>query len=279
MLFTRPAWSPDGTSIAFSGLRGADATSSQGDIYTVGSDGGRSRRVTHVRDADNPVWRPDGRWIVFTRRQLGRNGGVSGGLWTVQPNGSGLKRLTAPQQAQLDTAGSFSPRGDTIAFTRSSCDAGKASCVSGTSDVYLANADGSHQRVIVKRAADPAFAPDGSRIAFDSDRDANGELNYGDQTEVASELYVTRTDGRGGLTRLTHTRAINERHPAWMVNGARLVFQRGSQVDNAEATSILEMNSDGSCQHAILADPHFNTWYASPAPRPGMVRRGRRLTC
>ena len=54
------AISPDGTQVAFS---------YKGDIYVVGTQGGRARQVTSnpAYDSD-PVWTPDGKQLYFTAR-------------------------------------------------------------------------------------------------------------------------------------------------------------------------------------------------------------------
>jgi len=59
----RPAWSPDSRSVAFVSVR----SDGKGDIWTVGPEGEKLRRVT--TDATvydyHPAWSPDGRQIVF----------------------------------------------------------------------------------------------------------------------------------------------------------------------------------------------------------------------
>ena len=57
-----PIWSPDGKHIAFdSRLRG------HGDIYVVGLDGSKPRRLTDDGMDDSvPTWSADGNWIYYT---------------------------------------------------------------------------------------------------------------------------------------------------------------------------------------------------------------------
>jgi hypothetical protein len=50
--------------------------------------------------------------------------------------------------------------------------------------------DGSDARKLAGRSEDPAFSPDGRRIAFASDRNENGSLNYGDKAFFANEPYI-----------------------------------------------------------------------------------------
>lgn len=58
----QPAWSPDGTRIAFSGLTGGIS-----DLYVLNLETGDVRQLTNDRYADlQPTWSPDGSTLAFT---------------------------------------------------------------------------------------------------------------------------------------------------------------------------------------------------------------------
>jgi TolB protein len=62
-----PAWSPDGTQIAFEG-----AVDGQSDIYVMNADGSHIRRLTDDPARDSlPGWSPDGAYIVFNTDRTG----------------------------------------------------------------------------------------------------------------------------------------------------------------------------------------------------------------
>jgi WD40 repeat protein len=82
-----------------------------------------------------------------------------------------------------------------------------------------------------------AFSPDGSRIAFASNRDGN------------FEIYVTDADG-GNVTRLTTTTA-NETEPTWGPDGTWLAYQS----DASGAPQIWSMRADGSDQRPLTEGP------------------------
>jgi len=56
-----PAWSPDGTAIAFA----AEPDENHGEIWLIGSDGTNLRRITDEEKFDDitPTWSRDGKWI------------------------------------------------------------------------------------------------------------------------------------------------------------------------------------------------------------------------
>jgi Tol biopolymer transport system component len=196
---------------------------------------------------------------VFTRTRLRRHG-LDGGLWSVDAAGRGLRRVTPTVRKRVDVATDASRTGDRLAITRRTC---LRRCVRTSSRVYTAAADGSDQRLLANDASDAAFSPDGTRIAFVSERDRNGSLSYGESVTRAAELYVSDADGRHPR-RLTRTRNVNEANPSWSPDGARIAFQRGRVVDNAQGTSVWQANANGSCARPILEDPRLNVWYASP---------------
>jgi TolB protein len=73
---------------------------------------------------------------------------------------------------------------------------------------------------LTRNAADdfnPAWSPDGSTIAFASDRHGS------------YDLYTMRADGTG-LRRITTTSNIYQREPILSPNGRRLAFDRYRQV-------------------------------------------------
>ena len=63
-----PAWSPDGTQLAFESNRDANV-----EIYVVAAGGGTARNITNLPLADDhgPTWSPDGQQILFYSNREG----------------------------------------------------------------------------------------------------------------------------------------------------------------------------------------------------------------
>src|SRR5919107_4812477 len=83
-----PAWSPDGSKIAFSGNAGGD----NAEIYTMKADGSHRTRLTDIPGGDHwPLtWSPDGTRIAFTSEGPEDHSRI----FVMNADGSGLKRLT-----------------------------------------------------------------------------------------------------------------------------------------------------------------------------------------
>jgi TolB protein len=86
--------------------------------------------------------------------------------------------------------------------------------------LWVTNADGSNARRVAAKATegDPAWSPDGRRIAF-------RRLGIG---RVNSDLYVVNADG-SGLRRLTRN-AAKLRWFAWSPDGRTIAFLRNGEV-------------------------------------------------
>jgi TolB protein len=147
-----PAWSPDGTRIAYSG----------GGIFVMNPDG---TGVTRLTDADDvqPAWSPDGGRIAFSRGYHD--------IYVMNADGSGLTQLTSG--AGSDRSPAWSPDGRKIAFQR------------GVS-IYVMNFDGTGvtQLTFGFAAEAPAWSPDGKKIAYYLERNRVYLMNVDGSGEV-----------------------------------------------------------------------------------------------
>ncbi len=89
-----PAWSPDGTQIAFSAVVGVHR-----DIFTMNADGTNLRQLTQTENVDEmgPTWSPDGTQIAFQSNLDG-----NWDIFTMNADGTGHRRLTTNTASDVD---------------------------------------------------------------------------------------------------------------------------------------------------------------------------------
>ena len=148
-----PAWSPDGSALAFAGGRAG-----RRDIYRIGLDGNGLRRITFAAaDEREPAWSRRG-GIAFVRES--RRG--EGDVFTVDPVRRRPRRVTRGRAD--DASPVWSPGGTRLAFTRGS---------RGRRQLFVIRPGSDRRRRLTslrRGVTSPAWAPDGRRIAFATGR-------------------------------------------------------------------------------------------------------------
>ena len=106
----------------------------------------------------------------------------------------------------------------------------------GNADIYLMDADGSHQRRLSHTSGDhrhswlPAWSPDRMSVSFSSNRD-----------DDADQIYVIGVDG-SNVHQLTHTPGKYNWNSDWSPDGKTIAFDS----DRYGMSEIYLMNPDGS---------------------------------
>jgi TolB protein len=199
----RPAWSPDGRTLAFARHEDGGTHIWQYTLDTA-SDAPPRRLSRRTAPEHSAVFASDGqRLLLVTVTQSGTQGNLD--IAALRPDGSGLTPVAH------DTNGlshqdwpAWAPDGRRFAFS---------STHDGNQEIYTAAADGSDVVRVTQSPgidAHPCWSPDGQWLAFATDR-------WG-----GLEVAKARPDGTG-LVRLTRSRGLDD-YPAWAPDGARLAF-------------------------------------------------------
>ena len=167
---TDPAFSPDGSRIAFVSLRDGNA-----EIYVMNADGtGATRLTTDPQPDGRPVFTPDGQAIVFhSARTAGKQQ-----IWTMNVDGTGLTQLT---RDSMNLAPTVSQDGQTVAYV---------SLRDKSYDIWLMSRDGSNQRQLTRspqqRESEPRFLRDGSLAYLVERREGNRTVQQVMRADLAS---------------------------------------------------------------------------------------------
>jgi hypothetical protein len=224
-----------------------------GHIQIINADGTGRTTLTaggSILD-DDPVYSPDGSKIAFSRTS-----GFKTEVCVMNADGTNVVTVTSGDvtPSSFNRHPSWSPDGTRFVFMSNRSGFRKA-------EIWVANADGSGllrlttnvqlssdgQGPIFSSDFDPAWSPDGSKIAFVSNRDGLTD----------TELYVMNTDGINPV-RLTND-GLDDRMPAWSPDSQRIAFSKSN------GGGIYIINRDGS----NLVSPMPGSW---PAWSPDGLR-------
>ena len=218
--YRQPAWSPDGSQIAFASWGSSRAKDEGRDgIFVVDSDGGSDPRLVgpptypdlpnkYSWYVSSPVWSPNGEFIVFL--ELVYTDGWHGYIAAIKPDGSGYRRIhdNSPPGSYVIESPRFSPDGRRLVFVMSQDE---------TSVIKTVNFDGSDQRTLLTvpttdaTRGDPpprtgpygpiqyinhvTWSPDGSEIFF------SGFSESSDHPQsLVTGIHAIGVDGTGPRT-------------------------------------------------------------------------------
>jgi Tol biopolymer transport system component len=210
-----PAWSPDGTRIAFVSM-----DSQHEAIYVINTDGSNWHQITDAAVAAfGPAFSPDGSRIVYTSNDSGNDQ-----LYIMNADGRNPTQLTS--KGTRNWGAVWSPDGSQIAFSSNR---------DTSLDIYVINADGSGEKRLTESPDDdyaPTWSPDGRQLAF---------VSWHDDT---ADIYVMSADG-GSVHNLTNSHALEMHFPKWSPDGRTIMFsaQGHTALPNLQDTQRIAIAS------------------------------------
>lgn len=192
-----PAWSKDGSMLAFSG-----ETTDPLDLITIAPDGAGLEQITSGEARDfTPAWSPDGNQITFARDIEGRG---QGAVYVANADGAAARSITSPPRGASDGFPQWSPDGTKILFVRGRQGSGD---IPTFNEIWVVNIDGSGERQLTFGPVDSgaSWSPDGTKIVYS-------------HSEVAAfvtggQLWIMNADGTGAAALPTASGAV---WPVWL---------------------------------------------------------------
>ncbi len=192
-------------------------------------------------------------------------------MWLLDLKTGSQRPITPRGDETFETPASFTPDGSTLAVE---WEKGGGAEIRYT--VLALPLAGGLPTVLAENAIEPAYSPDGTRLAL---------IVTGKEEEVdgigvrPTHLAVANADG-SDLTELTDAEA-GEWSPAWDPSGRRLAYIQAAKNRTRGSFFIgdrlMEINPDGTCQTKVLSYP--KSALLTPTWEPGPGREAGPIAC
>ncbi len=234
-----PAWSPDGSKIAFTSNRNGNY-----DIFIMDYDGSNQKQLTtHPFNDFYPSWSHDGKYITFTSSQSG-----SSEIWIMDSDGNNQKRLTVSTADKITLFSRWIRHGNETKIAYLSMDVIDLSVISVA--IMLMDPDGKNQVQMTQAMfnAPEDFDPFTRFVEFLPTWSVDGtKILLLTKTQIETtykDLTITNVEGSNQKQFTAKYLTVNEPvwEPAWSPDGTKIAFRYGGEP----YASIWIMDSNGS---------------------------------
>ncbi|MFQ5502564.1 MAG: TolB family protein [Phycisphaerae bacterium] len=252
-----PAWSPEGTQLAFASTRTGNS-----EVWIMNADGSNQTQLTFNTPGGNftPEWSRDGARIAYASL-LDTVGHPE--VWVMNADGTSQQRLTVtppnPGMPTWSLLPSWSPDDTHIVY---------ASTITGSTQLWMMNDNGTNP-IQLTNGNGPDY-PDSNAPAWS--RDGVAIVFWSGFENMFGEVWVMQPDGMNPQQLTVTTDPFNSDNPEWSPDRTRIIFD--TNRSGPGQVEIWMMDADGANPHFLTNGFGQSSWQPIPFTNPIPVASG-----